>query len=200
MRLSRRRLEESLLTIESDEALTQFADSAREAFVGEVDASIESRHIRRLMLAERSARRAGRRPVVFALRLAAVTALALSMLGGLAMAGVLPQVVEDNLVRAAEKAGFDLPFRGGHDGTESSSGKSVSDDVHRVQQDESLKGRAKGKAISEEASQNRQGPPTSTVTGTVTSTSTPGNSETGKSKKEENKPSTTDSERNQSPR
>jgi hypothetical protein len=104
----------------------------------------------------------------------AIVGVALAATTGLAAAGAMPQPAQDALSRVAEKLGVDMPPSGGIGQTvrerndtgtagediegaeEDENGKSVSDDVHAVLEDESLEGAEKGDAVSGVASQNRQ--------------------------------------------
>lgn len=100
------------------------------------------------------------------MRTLAATALLSAALGGMAFAGALPDAMQDALSNAAEKVGFHLPAseattaaresRSEEAQNSSEHGKSVSDDVHSVLDDETLEGKEKGDAVSDAASQNRR--------------------------------------------
>lgn len=104
-------------------------------------------------------------------KIAVAAGAAVLATGGLAAADVLPQPAQDAVASAAERIGLELPSS--EDGEEveaveeegpedegsppeHAEGKSVSEDVHAVLEDDSLEGRDKGEAVADAASQNRQ--------------------------------------------
>jgi hypothetical protein len=101
------------------------------------------------------------------MKVAAAVASAVVATGGLAAANALPGPAQDAVASVADHVGINLPSSDDQgeasdaqdnegDSASEDHGKSVSTDVHAVLDDDSLEGRAKGDAVSDAASQNRQ--------------------------------------------
>ena len=158
-----------------EQELQAIASEVLAAFVAPIDEEVARSHMLAIMqevsdpsrmTLEPAPRSKVRRRV---LRLVTATGLGLGMLTGLAFAGALPDAMQDALSDAADRAGFfSLPASEAHrqdadhrkDGSQTGNadgkGKSVSNDVKEVLNDDSLEGKDKGDAVSDVASQNRQ--------------------------------------------
>lgn len=155
----------------ADAQLEELAPAIRGAFTKPVPEDVQDAHLIAMMQAVSDPSRMSAKPLPRrrrGFRLAAATATGFAMLSGLAFAGALPSAMQDALSDAAARAGFSLPVsaeRSRADAEEAKKkakndedgkGKSVSDDVHQVLNDDSLQGKEKGDAVSDVASQNRQ--------------------------------------------